>query len=418
MRVADTLRPLVAGMLHVQEGELDGLTLEALAGRVATNEVARLEELRDRASAAWDFRGIEPNYGHVVTALMLREGLVQVISVNWDCGIEKAGVEVGVAIRGVADVTESIQLSQGLPLYKIHGCATRPPTLAVTQEEVDRPQSWAVGRTQGALAEGFVAFVGLGTVGLYVQEPFAQLASAWATQAANIAVVDPQLSPAWSTALGTERAEAVHLERTAEEFLDELLRAVVRDALDSALQLAAELAAHEEFGQTMIEGFESVRREFDNATADGILRWWRDRVTDTLAGASFVTQLPGQRCLMTVALVVGMDGTPVTVAGARGRLTVGNERQYFEIVCRPRQHVSHVQTAARYHIERRIEDGVYPRPQPVTVVVADAMGEFPSDLAPLDIAAGDEDSTDIAAGVERVQIRFVAAEDGVRGRLL
>ena len=49
---------------------------------------ARLTELKRRASECFDFAGIEPNYGHEVIALLLREGLVEVITTNWDTAIE------------------------------------------------------------------------------------------------------------------------------------------------------------------------------------------------------------------------------------------------------------------------------------------------------------------------------------------
>src|ERR1039457_4222737 len=190
--VADALRPFVARMVGVRDGDLDGLPLESLAQRVADEASERLAELRERAAVVFNFRGIAPNFGHEAAALLLREGLVQLISVNWDCGIELAGARTGVGIQGVADVAESIQLSHNLPLYKVHGCATRPSTLAITQDDVERPQSWAVGRTKGALAGGVVVFVGLGTVGLYVSEPFAELVAAWTPEGASVTLVDPQ----------------------------------------------------------------------------------------------------------------------------------------------------------------------------------------------------------------------------------
>jgi hypothetical protein len=99
----------------------------------------RLEELRARAAQAFDFKGMEPNFGHEVSALLLREGLIQLISVNWDCAVERAGQRADVRIQGVATAAECIQLVQQLPLYKVHGCATRPPTLALTKAEVDKP---------------------------------------------------------------------------------------------------------------------------------------------------------------------------------------------------------------------------------------------------------------------------------------
>lgn len=415
--VADTLRPIVARIVGTGEADLAGVPLEELAQRVADEAAAHLDELRERAATAFDFCGIAPNFGHNAAALLLREGLVQVISVNWDCGVEQAGLEAGVAIKGVADVAESIQLAHTLPLYKIHGCATRPQTLAITQDDVDRPQNWAVGRTQGALAGGVVVFVGLGTIGLYVQEPFAELVSAWASQAQTIVVVDPQLRETWRNALGEERALEAHFARTADVFLDELLRALVREALDNSEQLALSLAQRDAWATTMVAGFAALRAAFDRTSADGVLRWWRDGVAATQAGTPFITELPGQKCVMTVAHLAGADGGDVEVAGVRGRQTVASATQYFEIVCRPGDHVSHVQIVGRDRIEQRHDNGVYPSPKQVTVVVVDALGEFPSDTAHVDIAAGDEDGMDIAAGVESIPIRFVAAEDGVRGRL-
>lgn len=415
--LAETLRPFVARILGTDGKDLAGLSLEALAQRVADEECQRLDELRVRAAEAFDFRGIVPNFAHEAAALLLREGLVQVISVNWDCGVERAGLEAGVGIQGVADLAESIQLAHKLPLYKVHGCATRPWTLAITQDDIDRPQSWAVGRTQGALAGGVVVFVGLGTIGLYVQEPFAELVSAWTSQARTVAVVDPQLPDTWRNALGEEKAQDAHISCTADVFLDELLRALVREALDSTEQLARDMAQHETWATTMVAGLGALRQALDTATADGVLHWWRDGVVDSQAGTPFVTELPGQKCLMTVAQLAGVDGCTVEVAGTRRRQTVASPSQYLEIVCRPREHFSRVQGAARERVERRHAEGVYPSAKQVTIVVVDAMGEFPSDTAPIDIAAGEEDRTDIATGVESIPVRFVAAEDGVRGRL-
>ena len=168
--VADRLRRPVATMLGIDEPELATLNLEEIAEVVETQSPDKMDHLRDTAATAYDFRGLEPNYGHEIAALLLREGLLEVVSANWDCAIERAGLQVAVAIAGVATATERLQLAQELPLYKIHGCAKRPQTLALTQSEVDRPQTWAVAQVQSALTAGVVVFVGLGTVGLYVRE--------------------------------------------------------------------------------------------------------------------------------------------------------------------------------------------------------------------------------------------------------
>jgi DNA-binding CsgD family transcriptional regulator len=122
--LADVLRPFVARMLGVDEVEVADLSLEALAERVAVEVPDRLDELRELAAVAFDFRGIEPNFGHEMVALLIRERLVEAITVNWDCRIERAGARAEAVIAGVATLAESLQLGHRLPLYKVHGCAT------------------------------------------------------------------------------------------------------------------------------------------------------------------------------------------------------------------------------------------------------------------------------------------------------
>jgi hypothetical protein len=403
-------------MLDADDAEVAGLPLEALAQRVADEVPDRLDELREQAASAFDFRGIEPNFGHEAVALLLRERLVQAITVNWDCGIERAGVRANVAIEGVATLAESIQLAHRIPLYKVHGCATRPPTLAITQDDVDRPQNWAVGRTQGALADGIVVFVGLGTIGLYVRDPIPKLIEVWASEAASLAIVDPGLPQAWKDELGEDEAMARHIPRTGDEFFDDLLRAVVRDALDTTEMTARQLAAQEAWAQTMVAGFHALRAGLDAVSADGVLRWWSDAVVET--GKPFITELRGHKCLMTAAQLAGLDGGEVEVAGLRDRQTIATSARYLEIACRPGDHVSRVETVIRDRIERRRAEWVYATAKPVTVIVVEELGEFPDSQAPPDIAAGDDDGADIAAGLDAVLIRFVSAEDGVRGRLV
>jgi hypothetical protein len=168
----------------------------------------------------------------------------------------------------------------------------------------------------------------------------------------------------------------------------------------------------------MVAGFQTLRAELDKASADGVLRWWRDGVVETESGKPFVTELRGQKCLMTAALLAGLDGGPHQAAGVRGRQTIATTARYLEMACRPGQHVGHVETVLRDRIERRRAEGVYASGKPVTVIVVEEMGEFPDPQAPTDISAGDDDGADIAAGGDAIPIRFVSAEDGVRGRLV
>jgi hypothetical protein len=416
--VADRLRGPVAVMLSVRATELAADdTLEKLAQRVADAAPDRLDELRGLAATAYDFAGLDPNFGHDAAALMLREGFIEVVSANWDCAIERAGTRVEIHIEGVATASQRLQMvNSQLPLYKVHGCCRRPASLALTQAEVDRPQNWAVAQVQSALAGGVVVFVGLGTVGLYVQEPMSELLDVWGSSSSSVLVVDPQLPSIWERLLG-DHADASHLQSGADSFLDGLLRALVLDALMGVEQAVIVLDQNETWAAEMKKGCLEFRSAVQGMGAEEILRWWRDGVVDTEAGKPFVSELRGKQPLMTAMLLAGQDGGPIQARGNRGRMTVASRRRYFEVVCRPGEHVSQVTNVARARVERRRDEGVYLDSRPVTVIVAEAIGQFPSFDAPLDIAAAEDDLNDIV-GFAANPVRVVAADDGVRGRLI
>jgi hypothetical protein len=285
----------------------------------------------------------------------------------------------------------------------------------LTRAEVDQPQTWAVALVQNALTAGLVVFVGLATVGLYVTEPIEELFQAWQADVASVRVVDPVLSDAWREVLPDP--DATYIDMGAIEFVDDLMRAVVKQAIAEAKRSMRPLVEHEEWAAPMETGFDSLSAGFDAVHADAVLRWWRDGVIDTAAGKPFITELSGQKALMTVALVAGSDGGPVAAQGVRGRLCVGTAARYLEIVSRPGEHFSKIEPIARDRVLRRRQEAVYSESKPVTVVVVDAIGTFPARYAPVDIAAGDENETadDLLDGISATVIEFVSAEDAVRG---
>jgi hypothetical protein len=414
--VANFLRPTVAQMLGLDENELVNLSLEALAELVIEVDKTQLEVLRVRASEAADFKDLTPNFGHEAAVLLLREGLVSLISVNWDCGIERAGLRAEIGVSGIANTVENGEITDGLVVLKVHGCATRPRTLAVTQVEVDNPQAWAVGRVQGALAGGIVVFIGLGTVGLYVREPIQDLVDTWGKDTGSVVVADPALSSGWKEALGTA-AQQAYIKSDADEFLDDLLRAVILEALEMCAVQMQQMPQQEPWEKLMRDGFEEVRASLAGTTADALGRWWRDGVTDSSNGKPFITEQNGLWSMMTVGLLAGQDGGSIEVRGREGRQTVGSEDRYFEIVSEPGRPIAKVERSGRERIRRRLADGVYSHERPVSVVVVGATGKFPSARAREDISAGSADPSDIAEGIESISVNFISAEEGVQGRL-
>jgi hypothetical protein len=403
-------------MLNLEEAKLAGLCLEALAELVAETDVERLDELRVRASKAANFMNMAPNFGHEAAALLLREGLIRLITVNWDRGVERAGLAAGIEIRPIADAVQNGEMTDGLVILKVHGCVTKPPTLAVTQAEVDTPRTWAVGRVQGALSDGIVAFVGLGTVGLYVQEPIENLVDIWVKEGTSVLVADPVLSPGWEQVLGAA-AQEVHIKSGADEFLDDLLRAVMLEALQMCAEQIQGMPQNEQWEQMMRGGFADLRAALLTSTADALNRWWRDGVSSVLNGDAFVTQQSGLWSMMTVSLLAGRDTGPIEVTGSRGRQTVATESQYFEIISEPGRPITDVARLGRARILRRIEEGVYGHSRSITVVVAGATGRFPSDSVPIDISAGAAAAADIAEGAESISMSFISAEEAVQGRM-
>jgi hypothetical protein len=417
-QIADRLRPIAAELLGVAESEVTELTLETLGARVARDAPERLAELKDRAAGVWPLREMEPTYGHEIVALLIREGLVRVVSANWDCGVENGGRQVEVSIEGVSRDIDVLNLADGaLPLYKIHGCARRPETLVLTREEVDEPRRWARAKVESALTGGTVVFVGLGTVGGYVGEPVQELTDLW-TAGATVRLVDPYgLSEEWREVLG-DHAEDVTVRLGADEFLDDLARAAVSEAISQAGEQARNLHEHEQkpWSEATVTGHGTLRAALAHSPADAILRWWRGGVTPARDGQRFIMDRAGQVILMCVAQLAAFDGGVISAAGSEGALTIRTDRRYFESACRPLEHLTNVERSVRARIERRRRNGCYAPGTPITVAIEGATGEFPHPSAPADIAAGDIQDSDIGAGGQDA-LRVVRAEDALNGKL-
>ncbi len=265
----------------------------------------------------------------------MREGVVTAITANWDLGIETAGTRLDIKIVGVTTPLERAALGQELPLYKVHGCASRPETLKVTREEVDEPMKWARAEVQHALVDGTVVFIGLGTIGAYVSEPFDELVPLWRAAGATIKVVDLELSNAWREALGDD-ADGVHIDADAAEFLDDLLRAIAREALGQAAQRIRDIQdEHTAWTQTMLDGIERLDEALRDATGHAVLRWMRDGVTQARDGQQFVLDHAGEQSLMALALLAGGDGGDLEIELRGPDLMVRTPRQYLEIASRP-----------------------------------------------------------------------------------
>jgi hypothetical protein len=133
-------------------------------------------------------------------------------------------------------------------------------------------------------------------------------------------------------------------------------------------------------------------------------------------GRPFVFDRSGQVALMCVCQLAAFDGGAALASGVEGDLTLRTEHRYFELACRPQEHWSKVEEAARARIDRRRRAGRYLPGVPITVAIEGATGAFPNPSAPADIAAGSALGSDIAAGNHEA-LQIVRAEDALSGRL-
>lgn len=412
--VANRLRHEAADLLDCSREDLEDDTLEELASKVASLGADALSRFRSLAATAYDFAGLEPNYGHRAIAMLMREGLAKVISVNWDCAVERAGTQIGMTVAGITSVLQAQSITNEVPLFKVHGCARAPQSLKITREEVDEPQSWAVAKVHSALTSGTIVFAGLATVGDYVSDPIQKTLEEWSGYAGALRIVAPDLPPAWETVLG-HHIDGSHFAAPSDEFFDDLLRAIMLDCLAHVAARAHNLADLDAWATPMATGVDSLRTVLQPIPAHLILTWWRDGVVDTQAGRPFITDLAGQSALMAIALLAGIDGS-VEAVGRGRRFGLRTPSQYLEIISRPGGHLTEIMPVALDRAERRWDDGAYEEARTISYVVIGAVGSFPACDAVADIAGADDVDNDIGADV-RPLVRFVSAEEAVQGRL-
>lgn len=412
--VADRLRATAAEIIGCSEDSLSKCTLEELAEKVQSVGVDEIARLRHLAGEAFDFAGALPNYGHRAIALLMREGLVRVITVNWDCAIERAGLEVGVAIAPITSVITAHAATDQLRLYKVHGTATDPASLKITKSDVDRPDTWAVAEVQSALTNGTVVFAGLATVGDYVSSPIEQILADWSGYASAVRVVAPTVPDAWSKLLGAHSADVAHFPSYADDFFDDLLRALVTECLQRVFIKSSNLAQLEPWAATMMTGAGFISQASKSAQAHQVMEWWRGGVAPTQAGTPFISEKPGQDVLMAASLLVGIDGD-AEMAGLGRRFSARTSKQYIEILSKPGAHFSEIEAIAEYMATRRWEDGAYDDARPIAFVVCGATGKFPSLEAVPDIA-GLDSLDDIDSSI-RGEVRYVSAEQVLQGGL-
>jgi hypothetical protein len=365
---------------HTPDGKTK--SLEKLADDA--EEAGSLPALKMLAVQVAPFTTLRPNYAHRAIAALLREGAVRVFCVNWDLGIELGGADLGMHLAPAVTDTESLAAS-GPAYRKVHGCASKSDSLIITTNEVNSPPSWAVAEVQAAISGGVVAYIGLGTVGDYVASRVKQVIVA-ADNRLTTLVVARSLSTAWREVL-QQSVTPQFLAKTADEFLDALLRALVRSLLGKLMASARALEASSQFpAGTVTVGASGLVSTFKAADALSILRWIRDGAQDVPSGDSVAAAQAGQVALLAVAVVLADRSS-----GMRGRdrmAALEMDACYIEVVIAPGAVSSAVIDAQAMRVAQRRADGIYQDvAKPVLNICVGHIGQLPGAGLVQDIVA-------------------------------
>jgi hypothetical protein len=270
-----------------------------------------LPALRETVVNVVEFTTAVPNYGHQALALLLLEGLVKVLTTNWDDCIERGGQPE--RIRVTITAIERAQMGDGA-LLKIHGCATRPDTLLITTAEVDEPEEWVTHEMGARLADSHVVFVGSGDVAAYVRDRLSETVAA-VGDPDHVRVVAPSIATDWDT---SEWARFIpdlpvehRIEMAADEFLDMLAAAYVRGFLSDIA-----MAVNED--DKLRVALNSVVQPLEELCSVAALEWFRSTAVPrahgvpVLAEQTMSTALLALGVLAAESLAIEKGGTAIT----------------------------------------------------------------------------------------------------------
>lgn len=308
---AACLAQLVASALEGQIS-LDGVKrddLIAVANAVAAQPHGA-DLLRRTILGVADLLGAPINYAHKALGLLLCEGVATIFETNYDDCIERGAQPDRPTV--VLTATELLD-STGRALLKVHGCATQPRTMLVTEADLDNAPRWAQTRVAAQLGTDRVAFIGIGSPADYVRQSITAVLED--VGVGHLLLVDPLLA-AWNDDppsewrellpdLGAEQRDT----RTAEEFCDALLRAYLHHPRREARQGVEGMVA----GHPQRSGVESFLQAIEKRDAVWVLRWLRGASFRLVTGEPVALSVQAVTGLLSVGALVG-NGMPQRLA--------------------------------------------------------------------------------------------------------
>lgn len=343
------------------------------------------EVLRLTACASAEFSTATPGFGHRALAYLLLEGVVEVLTTNWDDCIER-----GAAQERVSAVVNHSDLLQkmGCSVLKVHGCATLPGSVLVTTEDLAKPPKWVVDEVRARLGNSVVVFVGIGDIADYVSSRLSEAVEAVGA-VDNVRVVSPSIVTKWSASqwaqVMPDLAEAHRLGLTAEQFLDDLASA----HLTAGLQ---EVVAAYTSDAEMLPLLQRAVSSIEAHDSETVLRWLRRCAVVPRPGESVLRSHPLPNVLAALGVLAG-DSFGI---GRDGLVHAGGST-YQVLAATASIPWNRVWREASNRLEILLSQGCAPDAAPV-FLLAGGSGTKPTVTSLPDNVLGDGDELDIVGG--------------------
>lgn len=375
--------------------QVDENDLVAVAD-AAASAVGGEPALLQVSSRAADFQSATPGYAHRILAHLMLEGVIDVLTTNWDTCIERsAGEEQLVSVVSEGD----LQTTAPPSILKIHGCATRPNSLLITSAHLSHPPRWVSEQTHARLGSAVVVFLGIGDVAGYVRQRLTEVVQQVDARE-NIRVVSPSISSRWDesqwSAVAPDLLENHRIGNSADEFADAFAAAYVQAAFKQhgiPLQSEAGISETYEKGVAVLVKTDPLR----------VLRWARQIDIKHRAGRSVLRSTETARAL--VALGHLADGASELDRDAR---TIKASDGPIEVLVATETVPKRALAAAA---EARHAEHLNEGSQPPRFLLSGGVGSIPRSVTlPQDIVARGE-TTDILNGPQSGVPALLDAEE-------
>lgn len=226
---------------------------------------------------SFEFKTARPNYAHLAVALLMAEATTQVLSTNWDTCIERAATMAYSDVVACRQPDELRAAGSSAILLKLHGCAEIENSIRVSSQQVTEPPWWLEHQIGAAIERNWVVFLGVGSVAPYVRRTIITILDR-SKDPEYIFVVAHDISKDWNDLLANQ-GEKRRITLSAEEFLDDVLRALTLIQLSRVDALARQIMEHTPVGGIDTESATKETIEFLRQHPAHCLWLWMRRCT-------------------------------------------------------------------------------------------------------------------------------------------